>query len=161
MNVNRAVLYLGCFTIGIIAGLRSLTAPALVSWAAHLGWLDLSGSRLSFLGSRAAIIILSSLALAELVADKLPKTPKRTNLVPLVFRAITGGFSSMAICASAHQPLVIGTILGVLGSIAGAFAGYEIRRRLVEAFELPDFGVALAEDIVAIGCGLLIVSHLF
>jgi uncharacterized membrane protein len=161
VNVNRAVLFLGCFSIGIIAGLRSLTAPALVAWAAHLGWLDLSGSRLSFLGSRAAIITLSSLALAELVADKLPKTPKRTNLGPLVFRMITGGFSSLAICVSAHQPLVIGTILGVLGSIAGAFAGYEIRHRLVEAFGLSDFGVAAAEDIVAIGGGLLLVSQMF
>lgn len=161
MNVNRAVLYLGCFTIGIIAGLRSLTAPALVSWAAHLGWLDLSDSRLSFLGSRAAIITLSTLALAELVADKLPKTPKRTNLGPLVSRAITGGFSSMAMCASAHQPVVIGTILGALGAIAGAFAGYEIRHRLVEAFGLSDFGVAVAEDLVAIGGGLLLVSQMF
>ena len=161
MNVNRAVLYLGCFSIGIIAGLRSLTAPALVSWAAHLGWLDLSGSWLSFLGSRAATVILSLLALGELVADKLPKTPNRTDPGPLVFRVITGGFSSMAICASAHQSLVIGAILGVLGSIAGAFAGYEIRHRLVKTFGLPDFGVAVAEDILAIGCGLLIVSHLF
>jgi uncharacterized membrane protein len=161
MNVNRAVLYLGCFSIGIIAGLRSLTAPALVSWAAHLGWLDLSGSWLSFLGSRAATIILSLLAFVELVADKLPKTPNRTDPGPLVFRVITGGFSSMAICASAHQSLVIGAILGVLGSIAGAFAGYEIRHRLVKTFGLPDFGVALVEDMVAIGCGLLMVSHLF
>jgi uncharacterized membrane protein len=161
MNVNRAVLYLGCFSLGVIAGLRSLTAPALVSWAAHLGWLDLSGSWLSFLGSRAAIIILSSLALAELVADKLPKTPKRTDPVPLVFRAVSGGFSSIAICTSAHQPLAIGTILGVLGSIAGAFAGYEIRHRLVEAFGLPDFGVAAAEDLVAVGGALLIVSTMF
>jgi len=67
----------------------------------------------------------------------------------------------MAICVSAHQPLVIGTILGVLGSIAGAFAGYEIRHRLVETFGLPDFGVAAAEDLVAIGGGLLIVSQMF
>jgi uncharacterized membrane protein len=161
MNVNRAVLYLGCFSIGIIAGLRSLTAPALVSWAARLGWLDLSGSWLSFLGSRTAIITLSLLAVAELVADKLPKTPKRTNLVPLVFRAITGGFSSMAICASAHQSPIIGTFVGVLGSIAGAFAGYEIRHRLVEAFGLPDFGVAVAEDLVAVGGAFLIVSTMF
>jgi len=161
MNVNRAVLYLGCFSIGIIAGLRSLTAPALVSWAAHLGWLDLSGSWLSFLGSRAATVILSLLALGELVADKLPKTPNRTDLGPLIFRAITGGLSGMAICASAHQSPAIGAIMGALGSIAGAFAGYEIRHRLVKNSGLPDFGVALAEDIVAIGGGLLIVSHMF
>jgi len=67
----------------------------------------------------------------------------------------------VAICASAHQSPVIGPILGVLGSIAGAFAGDEIRHRLVEAFELPDFGVAVAEDIIAIGGGLLIVSQMF
>jgi len=161
MNLNRAVLFLGCFSIGVIAGLRSLTAPALVSWAAHLGWLDLNGSWLSFAGSKGAIIILSLLALGELVSDKLPKTPKRTNLGPLLFRAITGGFSSMVLCASAQQPLVIGTILGVAGAIAGAFAGYEIRHRLVNRFGLPDFGVALTEDIVAIGGGLLLVSHMF
>jgi uncharacterized membrane protein len=161
MNVNKAVLYIGCFTIGIIAGLRSLTAPAVVSWAARLGWLDVSGSWMSFLGSRTATTVLSLLALAELVADKLPKTPNRTSLGPLAFRVITGGFSSIAICTSAHQSLLIGTILGVLGTIAGAFAGYEIRHRLVEAFGLPDFGVAVAEDIVAIGGGFLIVSQMF
>lgn len=161
MNLNRAVLCLGCFSIGVIAGLRSLTAPALVSWAAHLGWLDLSGSWLAFVGSKAATVILSLLALGELVADKLPKTPKRTSLVPLLFRAITGGFSGMVLCVSAHQPLVIGTILGVLGAMVGAFAGYEIRHRLVKTFGLSDFGVALAEDIVAIGGGLLLVSHMF
>ena len=27
--------------IGVVAGLRSLTAPAAVAWAAHLQWLDL------------------------------------------------------------------------------------------------------------------------
>jgi hypothetical protein len=32
---------------------------------------------------------------------------------------------------------------------------------LVTTFGLPDFGVAVAEDIVAIGGGLLIASHLF
>ena len=123
MNVNKAVLYLGCFGIGIIAGLRSLTAPAMVSWAVHLGWLDLSGSRLSFFGSMAATIILTILALCELVADKLPRTPNRTDAGRLIFRIITGGFSAIVVCASARQPLAIGVILGRLGAIAGAFAG--------------------------------------
>lgn len=67
----------------------------------------------------------------------------------------------MAICASAHQLLVIGALVGVLGAIAGAFAGYEIRHRLVEAFGLPDFGVAVAEDLVAVGGAFLIASTMF
>ncbi len=48
--LNNTFLFLGCSVIGIIAGLRSLTAPALVGCAAHIGWLDLNGSRLHFLG---------------------------------------------------------------------------------------------------------------
>ena len=44
------------FGIGVVAGLRSMTAPAVVAWAARLGWISLSGSHLAFnglsLGSR-------------------------------------------------------------------------------------------------------------
>src|SRR3990170_3347017 len=63
--------------IGFVAGLRSLTAPAAGSWATHLGWLDLQGSPLALMGSTAAVAIFSSLAVAELVADKLPTPPNR------------------------------------------------------------------------------------
>ena len=58
--------------IGIVAGLRSLTAPAVVAWAAHLGWLNVHGSPLAFIGSTTAVAILSLLAIGELVVDKLP-----------------------------------------------------------------------------------------
>ena len=67
--------------IGIVAGLRSLTAPALVAWAAYLGWLNLQASPFAFMGSTTAVAIFSVLALGELVADKLPKAPQRRLLV--------------------------------------------------------------------------------
>ena len=68
------------FLIGVIAGLRSLTAPAIVSWAARLGWLHLENTWLAFLGYAATPYILSILAFGELVADKLPKTPSRKEV---------------------------------------------------------------------------------
>ena len=34
--------------IGIVAGLRAMTAPAAVSWAAYLGWINLGDSWFSF-----------------------------------------------------------------------------------------------------------------
>jgi len=40
--------------IGVVAGLRSLTAPAVVAWAAHWTWLA-PQSPLAFLGSTAAV----------------------------------------------------------------------------------------------------------
>jgi uncharacterized membrane protein len=72
--------YLFCLAIGIgiVAGLRAMTAPAAISWAAHLGWLHLQGSRLSFMGSAIAVAIFTLGAIGELINDQLPKTPPRT-----------------------------------------------------------------------------------
>ena len=65
------------FLIGFFAGLRSLTAPAATTWAVYLGWLKLDGP-LALIGSFPAVAILTVLAIVELVADKLPRTPSRT-----------------------------------------------------------------------------------
>jgi len=75
---NRLMsIYLLAFLIGVITGLRSMTAPAAVSWAARLGWLHLENTGLAFLGYAATPYILSVLAVGELINDKLPKTPSR------------------------------------------------------------------------------------
>jgi uncharacterized membrane protein len=42
--------------IGIVAALRSLTAPAVVAWGAHVGWLNIHGSPLAFVGSTTAVV---------------------------------------------------------------------------------------------------------
>ena len=63
------------FLIGVVAGLRSLTAPAAVSWAASLGWLHLENTPLAFMGYAATPYILTVLAIGELIADQLPRRP--------------------------------------------------------------------------------------
>jgi uncharacterized membrane protein len=78
------------FLIGLFAGLRSLTAPATTGWATHLGWLKLERP-LSLIGSVPAVVILNVLAVAELVADKLPKTSNRTFPQGLIARIVMGG----------------------------------------------------------------------
>ena len=145
------------FGIGVIAGLRSMTAPAVVSWAAQWKWLDLGQSPLAFLGSTVAAYILAAGAIVELIVDKLPKTPSRTAPPGLIARLVLGGLSGAALCAAAHQSLVLGGVLGALGGLAGCFGGYALRARLSKA--LPDLVVALLEDAVAIGGGLFIVSR--
>ena len=76
MSPSEVILL--AFLIGVVSGLRSLTAPAAVAWAAHLGWIKLGGRLLAFMGSTAAVAIFTLAALGELVADKLPSTPSRT-----------------------------------------------------------------------------------
>jgi uncharacterized membrane protein len=145
--------------IGIVAGLRALLAPATVAWAAHLGWLDLHGSPLAFMGSTAAVVILTVLAVGELVGDKMPQTPKRTALPSLLARIVTGGLCGITLCEAAGKSLVTGALLGAIGALIGAFAGYEIRRRLVSNLHIKDFFVAICEDLVAIGLACFLVSR--
>ena len=145
--------------IGIVSGLRSLTAPAAVSWAAHLGWLDLQGSPLAFMGSRPAVIIFSLLAVAEYVADKLPRTPARTEHGPLIGRIALGGLAGACLTVSAGQSLLAGAVLGGIGAVIGTFGGYEIRKRLVRGLKVKDIVVAISEDVVAIVLAYLMVSR--
>src|SRR6266404_820170 len=147
------------FGIGVVAGLRSLAAPAVVAWAAHLGWLRLQDSPLAFMASIWPAVIFSALAIFELVGDLLPKTPKRTAPGPLAARIITGALCGACVCASANQSLPIGAALGALGAVIGAFAGYEIRKRLVTALNIKDLFIAVPEDLIAIGLALFIVTR--
>ena len=145
--------------IGVVAGLRSLTPPAVVAWAVHLGWLNLSTSLLAFMGSIIAVVIFSLLAVFELIADLLSSTPKRTAPAGLTARILMGGLCGACVCAASNQSFILGAILGALGGVIGAFAGYEIRRRLVAALHVKDIFVALLEDLVAIGLACFFVSR--
>ena len=142
-----------------MAGLRSLTAPAVVAWGAYVGWLNLHGSPLAFMGSTAAVAIFSLLAIGELVADKLPIIPKRIAPAPLLARIITGGLCGACLCAVARKSLIAGVLLGGIGGVIGAFAGYEVRRRLVNNLRIHDFVVAVCEDLLAVGLGFFLVSR--
>lgn len=154
------VVLLLALLIGVVSGLRSLTAPAVVAWGAHLGWLDLAGTRLSFMGSVAAVAVLSVLAVVELVTDKLPSTPSRTAPVGLIARIILGGFSGgVLFFAGSHRGFWLGAIIGVVGALIGTYAGFQVRTRSVKALHVPDFVIALAEDAVAIGGAFWIVSR--
>jgi uncharacterized membrane protein len=157
VNVGPALLL--AFAIGVVAGLRSLTAPAVVVWAAHIGWINLQGSPLAFMGSMWAVGIFTLLALVEFVADTLPGTPARTAPIGLSARIVTGALSGACFAVAGNATLWMGALAGALGGIAGAFGGYQARVGLVRGLRVPDFVVAFPEDLVAIGLGLFLVSR--
>lgn len=149
-------LALSALGIGIVAGLRSLTAPAAVSWAAYLHRLDLRDSRLAFLGSTLAVFTISTLGVGELVVDKLPFALSRTSPPSMIFRTLSGAICGASLCLSAHL-VVVGTVLGGLGALNGAFGGFHARRLLVKHVKITDTAIAFAEDALAIGAGLFFV----
>jgi uncharacterized membrane protein len=134
--------------IGIVAGLRTMMAPAAIAWAASCGRLGLDGSWLAFLGYRFTPWILSLLAIGELVTDQLPSTPSRKVPVQFGARLLTGGVSGAAIGVGTGS-WIIGLLLGLAGAVIGTLGGAAVRGRMAAAFG-SDRPAALIEDAVAI-----------
>lgn len=149
-------LYLFALLIGVVAGLRAMTAPAAVAWGAHLGLYSLEGTPLAWVGGTIATWVFTALAVLELVADQLPKTPSRKVPVQFGTRIVSG-----AVCGAAlgmtQDAWIGGAVAGALGAVIGTLGGAEARGRLAKAFG-KDLPAGLLEDVVAIGGAALIVS---
>jgi len=157
MNVGFVLaLALG---IGVVAGLRTFTAPAVTAWAAHLHWLNLSSSHLTFMSSAWAVAIFSLGVAVESVVDQLPNTAARTTAPQLAGRIIMGSLTGACLGIAGGTAAWLALVMGAIGSLVGAFGGYRARAGLVQALHAPDFAIAIPEDLVAIGLGLLLVSR--
>jgi len=144
--------------IGVIAGLRAMTAPAVVSWAAHLGMLHVEGSWMAFLGYAWMPWVLTLFAVGELITDQLPTTPSRTVPVQFGTRILTGALSGAAI-GFAGGSWIVGAVAGAVGAVIGTLGGRTARGKLAAAFG-KDTPAAVIEDLIAIGGAVAIVAVL-
>lgn len=144
--------------IGGVAGLRSMTAPTAIAWAAAAGWLSLGGTWLGWMGWWGTPWIFTLLAIGELVADKLPTTPSRKAPPGFIGRLLSGALCGAAIgLAASSLPWCLAA--GVLGAVLGTFGGHAARMGLCRAFG-ADLPAALVEDLVAIGIAAFAVASL-
>ncbi|WP_105419856.1 DUF4126 family protein [Neorhizobium sp. T25_27] len=152
------MIYILALLIGVVAGLRAMTAPAAIAWAAYLGWLNLSGSWLSFMGTIWAVGIFTILAVVELVTDQLPSTPSRK--VPQQFgaRLIMGALTGAAI-GTPYGGWIVGLVAGIIGAAIGTYGGAAVRAKLAASFG-KDPPAAFIEDAVAIVAAYLIIASL-
>jgi uncharacterized membrane protein len=151
-------IYILALLIGVVAGLRAMTAPAAVSIGAAMGWLPLSGTWAAFMGYRFTPYIFGILALIEFVTDQLPSTPSRK--VPQQFgaRIVSGAFCGAVLATASGASLIGGLVAGIIGAIIGTLGGAEARKRLVAAIGGKDLPIALLEDAVAVLLGLFVVT---
>ena len=148
------MIYVPALLIGITAGLRAMTPLAAVSWGAYLGWIDLSATPAAFLGNIIAVIIITFLAIGELVTDQLPNTPSRK--VPMQFgaRVVLGALTGALLMPASW---IIGALLAATGAVIGTYAGAKVRARLAKSFG-RDLPAALIEDVIAIVLAFVVVS---
>lgn len=151
--------YLQAACLGVIAGMRSMAAPALVSdHFARTPSADLEGSPLRWLGTAKTAKVTKFLAAGEIVGDKLPMTPSRVAPGPLFGRIASGGLCGAALCTAAGKRTEVGAALGVAGAIAGAYGFYHLRRMLGQKLPIPDPVIGAAEDLLAFGTGWLVLQ---
>lgn len=147
-------VYFLALCIGIIAGLRTMTAPAAISWAAALGVLPLAATPLAFLGYAYTPYGVTLLAVGELIADKLPRTPSRKVPVQFGGRLVSGALCGAAL-GLAGGSWIGGMVAGIVGAVVGTLGGAAARARLAQAFG-RDLPAAMIEDAVALAGALLV-----
>ncbi len=138
--------------IGTIAGMRSMSAPALIgNIVSDKAFFGIGNRRLKFLKNSNVYAAMNVLALGEMLADKLPNAPDRIDAPLLTARAISGAACGAAISMLENENKLTGAIIGGAAAIASTFVFFKLRTKADEILKLPDTAVALAEDAVVFG----------
>ncbi|MFZ4372454.1 MAG: DUF4126 family protein [Mycobacterium sp.] len=153
--MTHALVLLLALLIGVVAGLRAFTAPAVLAWAAFLQWINLSGTWASWMGHWAAVAVLTVLAVAELVSDKMPTLPSRKSAPQFLLRLAAGAFSGAVLgTAWGYRWGSLGA--GMIGAVVGTIGGFAVRTAMVRANGGNDRPVALSEDVFAAVAGIAV-----
>ncbi len=146
--------FLAAAGLGMIAGMRSMSAPAQISayFARHPSD-RLAASPLRWLGSPTTALVLTIMALGEVGADKLPFVPARIDPGPLAARGVSGALAGGAVCIAEGESAPLGALVGALAAVASSFAFYHLRKSLGEKLPVPDAALASVEDALVLGIG--------
>ena len=135
-----------------------MMAPAVISWAARRSGLDLESTPFSAFKGPGIGRTAAALAVGEIVADKLPITADHTDGAALVARAVSGAAAGAAVFKARRQNLLLGALVGAGAAVAAAYGAYYLRKKAAQYFHVSDRVIALAEDGIALGAGLIAVA---
>lgn len=145
--------------LGAVAGMRSITAPALLSSSLRQHPSGrLAHSALSWLQTPAAANILKTLAGAEMVGDKLPNAPDRTELPVLTGRALSGALVGAVLYKTNRGSLLTGAVVGSLGAVVGSYAALYLRKLASQRTALQEPWTGLVEDALTVAAGKAVLS---
>jgi uncharacterized membrane protein len=138
------------FGLGVVTGMRSMTAVAALTWAASLG-----RTRLAWLPAGAEARGLATLAaFAEMAGDKLPIAPDRRIAPSFIIRLGLGAVGGAAF-AGPGVSSTKGGLAGLAGAVLGTLLGRAARGGTTRSG--GDWGRALGEDALAAGLAVALV----
>lgn len=156
MSILRS--YLQVIGAGLLAGMRTMAAPALLSNQLAGAPLEEKNAPLGVLSSSRANTAFRLLAIGELVGDKLPTTPARTQLPSLIARSVSGALVGATINNVKGRSPVVGATVGGAAAIVGTYASYHLRRTLKNTLPVPDPVLGAMEDVLVMGAGRALMS---
>ncbi len=139
------------YGIGAVSGSRSLLAPAI---AANTSMSPLGGLLGTATRTAAGPRALALLAIGELIADKSPRIPARTDAVPLAGRVISGAMTASA-CARPGRA-TSAAVAGAAGALTGTYLFFHLRRLASTRLGVSNLASGLGEDALALATGLLL-----
>jgi uncharacterized membrane protein len=143
--------------LGAIAGIRSMSAPALLSnELSKLPTSQLAFSPLHYLQSDTVSKGLKLMAVTEMVGDKIPGIPDRISPPSLLFRAASGAVVGAALYVANKDKAIKGAVLGAVSAVAATFGSFYLRKLVSEHTNFPDSFSGSIEDALMIGSGLAI-----
>jgi uncharacterized membrane protein len=139
--------------LGVVTGMRSMTAIAALSWFVWLGLVPEYGWA-TWIAHLVVAIIFTVCALGEYAVDRLPNTPRRTDIGPVLVRVVVGSLVGAMAAKAIDEPVAGGVIFGAVGAIIGAWGGFFVRMTVARIFR-RDLPAALLEDASAIALAVL------
>jgi uncharacterized membrane protein len=135
---------------GAVAGVRTFTAPALLSfaWADRRRPLAPRAAERALTG-RAAPWLLGALAAGELAADQWPGMQDRIAPVPLLGRVLSGALVGSALGRRRARRSDVAIAAG--SAAAASFVSYWVRRAANQ--RLPNSVAGLLEDALVLSAG--------
>jgi len=140
--------------IGALAGLRSASAPAIVSHIlSHHHSGRLKNSKLGFMQSDAAAVTLKILAAGEMVVDKMPFTPDRIKPASIAFRCLSGALAGASISKATGGKIGAGALFGAAAALTSTYVSFLLRKTTVKTTGVLDPIIGALEDALVLGAG--------
>ncbi len=154
MQKTKTSTYKLSLGLGAVAGMRALSAPALLShFLVKAPKGNLNFSVLHYLQKPAVATGLKLAAGTELAGDKMPNMADRISPPQLLVRALSGAVVGATIAEAHHDSKVTGALLGGLAAVASSYVFYYLRRELGRVSGWPDATFAVLEDTLALSAG--------
>jgi uncharacterized membrane protein len=145
--------------IGVVAGMRTTFAPAVLSHYFNRNPGSVTGSAFGFMASPITSIITKLMAIGEITGDKLPSTPDRTGVPQIFGRIASGALAGVVISKANNQDMVKGFLIGGISALAGTFGAFYLRKYIDTIPNVNDVFVGLGEDVVALTTGVLLLNE--